>query len=389
LIALHLTPGIGAVSIAQLMHVCGSAAAVWSAPADTLADVPEVGARAAAMIPQARRRVDVGEELRRADACGARIVTWLDPDYPEALRPLRDAPPVLYIRGAWREGPEPVVAVVGTRRASAYGLGIAGALGEILAGAGATVVSGLARGIDGAAHTGVLRAGGVTVGVLGCGVDVVYPPEHRRLMETMQQRGALVSEVPIGTQPRRQQFPRRNRLISGLAGAVVVVEGDVDSGALITARCALAQGRHVFAVPGSIHAFGSRGPHQLLAQGARVLGTPSDLFAALGLVHVAGRSRQDGARTGPPRKEAHAVQPSIEPEPDALVLAVMGEEALHIDAVISRTGLRPADVTAALATLEMRGLVRQFPGKHFARSRLPDEAGWFAVDAMRAHPRRE
>lgn len=365
LIALHLTPGLGAVRIARLMQALGSAAAAWSAPQEALASVPGIGARRAAAIACARSRVDVDEELRRAAACGARMLTWLDASYPAALRTLRDAPPVVYVRGAWREGPEPVVAVVGTRRASAYGLGIAGALGEILGGAGVVVVSGLARGIDRAVHTGVLRAGGGTVGVLGCGVDVVYPAEHRLLIERMQQRGAVIAEVPMGTRPRRQQFPRRNRLISGLARAVVVVEGDVDSGALITARCGLAQGRQVFAVPGSVHSRASRGPHRLLAQGARILGTPSDVFEALG--HVAPMGLVD---TGRPGAGTRAVRIPGGGVLEVRVLAAMEDETLHIDAVTARTGLRPAEVTAALANLEVRGLVRQFPGKRFARCRL-------------------
>jgi len=237
-------------------------------------------------------------------------------------------------------------------------------------------------GIDGAAHSGVLRVGGVTVGVLGCGVDVAYPPEHGRLMEAIRQHGALVSDLPMGTQRRRQQFPRRNRLISGLARAVVVVEGDVDSGALVTARCALAQGRRVFAVPGSIHAPGSRGSHYLLAQGATVLGAPTDVLERLGLVHAATSAPPVQLEGGAPdndaapvasiagrtsRGEACAAPAMVEPGTEAMVLAVMEEEALHIDVVISRARRQAAEVTAALAMLEVRGLVRQFPGKHFAR----------------------
>ena len=400
LIALHLTPGIGAVGIARLMQALGSASAAWSASPEVLAVVPGIGARGAAAIACSRRRVDVNRELRRAEACGARLLTWFDAAYPAALRTLQNAPPVVYVRGAWRDGPEPVVAIVGTRRASAYGVTVAGALGEILGCAGIVVISGLARGIDAAAHMGVLRTGGVTVGVLGCGVDVVYPSEHRSLMLAMQQRGAVIAEVPMGTRPRKQQFPRRNRLISGLARAIVVVEGDVDSGALITARCGLAQGRQVFAVPGRVHDRGSRGPHRLLTQGARVLATPSDLFEALGLPDAAERSQLDGSPRTPaatsatplsvaPRGGAAPPVPGDTGEPgpgtrtihgpdagglEAQVLAAMEDEALHIDALTARAGLRSAEMTAVLAELEVRGLVRQFPGKRFVRCRLRDGA---------------
>ena len=405
LIALHLTPGMGAVGIAHLMEALGSADAAWSASEEVLAALPGIGARRAAAIARSRRHVDVNRELRRAEACGARVVTWLDAPYPAALRTLRDAPPVVYIRGTWADGPKPVVAIVGTRRASAYGLAIADALGEILGSAGIVIVSGLARGIDGAAHTAVLRTGGVTVGVLGCGVDVVYPAEHRLLIEAMQQRGAVIAEAPMGMRARKQQFPQRNRLISGLARAIVVVEGDVDSGALITARCGLAQGRQVFAVPGRVHDRTSRGPHQLLTQGAKILVTPSDLFEALGLPPAAVLSRADG----PPRRvamrsntpqdgaplggAAHTQETSTAPAgrrtpdartravrapdaggPEGRVLAALGDGTLQIDDLTARAGLRSAEVTAVLAGLEIRGLVRQFPGKRFARCRLPNAA---------------
>ncbi len=408
LIGLHLTPGIGAVRTAHLMQALGSADAAWSASEEVLATLPGIGARRAAAIACSRRHVDVNRELRRAEACGARLLTWLDAAYPAALRLLRDAPPVVYVRGPWQDGPEPVVAIVGTRRASAYGLAVADALGEILGGAGIVVVSGLARGIDGAAHAAALRAGGVTVGVLGCGVDIVYPAEHRLLMEAMQQRGAVIAEAPMGTRPHKRQFPQRNRLISGLARAVVVVEGDVDSGALITARCGLAQGRQVFAVPGRVHDRTSRGPHRLLTQGAKMLVTPSDLFEALGLPPAADLSRpdepprrvaarwstpQDGARRGGAARtdgastapldsrrvdaRTHAVRAPDRRGLEAQVLAAMEEGTLHIDDLTARAGLRSADVTAVLAGLEIRGLVRQFPGKRFARCRLPNGArGW-------------
>jgi DNA processing protein len=351
LIALHLVPAIGAVRMRRLVSTLGSAAAACGASQATLATVPGIGPRLAARIVSRCRAAEADRELRRAEAVGARVVTWVDPDYPRGLRPLRDAPPVLYLRGGWSEGAEPAVAVVGTRRASAYGLGVARALGELLGSAGVVVVSGLARGIDREAHAGALRAGGMTVGVLGCGVDVVYPGEHRSLMEAMMQRGAVVAEVPLGTRPRPQQFPPRNRLISGLARLVVVVEGAEDSGALITARYARSQGRQVYAVPGSVFAPGSRGPHRLLSEGAQILHTPDSLLAALGLP--------------PARRRAERTE-DLGPE-EARVFALLAEEAVHIDEVITRAGLSPAQVLSALATLEVRGLIRQFPGKNFAR----------------------
>jgi DNA processing protein len=367
LVALHLVPGLGPRLIARLVRTLGSAAAAWGAPEPVLAGVRGIGSRRAALIVRERPGVDVDRELRRAGAAGARVVTWLDAEYPAALRDLQDAPPVVYLRGPWSGAAAPAaVAIVGTRRASPYGLGIAEALGAVLGRAGLVVISGLARGIDRAAHTGALRAGGVTVGVLGCGVDVAYPPEHRSLMEAMRQRGAVVAELPMGTRPRARQFPMRNRLISGLSRAVVVVEGDVDSGAVITARYARAQARPVFAVPGSVYASGSRGPHRLLAEGARLLDAPGRLAEALGVPEDALRARLAGAPAS-----AAAIG-----DAETRVLALLDDQPRHIDAIAARSGLGAARAAAALAALEVRGLARQCPGKNFVRrpGRNPGEA---------------
>jgi DNA processing protein len=257
LVALSLAPGLGAVRIARLVAHFGSVDAVWCAPEDALFAVAGIGRAAAAAIIAARgsgaARADA--MLHRAAEGGIQIVTWSDAAYPRRLRGIPAAPPVVYIRGAvGREG-MPAVAIVGTRRATPYGLGVAEHLAEVLAARGVEIVSGLARGIDGAAHRGALRSGGRTVGVLGCGVDVVYPPEHRSLMEAMiRAGGGLIAEAPMNTQPAAGLFPARNRIISGLADAVVVVEGGADSGAMITASRAAAQGRKVFAVPGNVYA---------------------------------------------------------------------------------------------------------------------------------------
>ena len=358
LIALHLTPCLGPRRIADLVRAFGSASLVWQAPEPALRAVPGIGPRLAAMIVFARAHVDVDREVTRAERADVRVVTWLDAEYPARLRRLRDAPPVLYICGTWPDGEVPAVAIVGTRRASPYGLGIAEALGGILAGAGAVVTSGLARGIDAAAHAGALRAGGMTVGVLGCGADIAYPPEHRSLMDAVQRQGGVVAEVPMGTRPRPQQFPPRNRLVSGLCDAVVVVEGDVDSGAMITARFAQSQGRTVFAVPGNVHAPSSRGPHRLLSEGARIVTQPEDILRSLGLSQtMSSVSSSVAARPCAPIGTV-----------EARVLAVLGADALHIDAVVARSGCGAAAVAGALLALEVRGVVRQLPGKHFVQA---------------------
>ena len=287
------------------------------------------------------------------------------PGYPERLRQLGDAPPVVYLPGRWDGTAGPAAAIVGTRGPSPYRVNVARALGEAVGRAGTVVVSGLARGIDRAAHEGALREDGMTVAVLGCGIDVVYPPEHRSLIEAMLARGGVVSEVPIGMRPRPQQLPPHDRLISALAQAVVVVEGGVDSGSLITARHAAAQGRAVYAMPGSVCSAASRGPHHLLAQGARVLQDPGPLLAAVGLAWRPGTSRPHVGFT----------------DSEAQVFAALEEGPVQIDRIIERAALDVGCVAAALGTLELRGPVQPRPGKRFARwsvfegSNRPHRAG--------------
>lgn len=355
LLGLSLVPGLGAVRVAALLRHFGSAEAAWTAPRDALVGVPGIGPVIAAAIVAGRSEDRIDRALRRARAAGAQIVTWLDADYPSRLRGIAASPPVLYVRGGW-PAEVPVAAIVGTRRATPYGLAVAERLATALAQRAVTVVSGLARGIDAAAHWAVVRAGGSTVGVLGCGVDVVYPPEHRALMDAMTPHGALIAEAPMGASPERGAFPARNRLISGLADAVIVVEGDVHSGALITARQAAAQGRQVFAVPGSVYARGSRGPHHLLAAGARVLADPDDVLAALGrppisLSHVDAPDARAATRTQAER---------------ALLAGLNAGDAKSIDSLASAAGMAIAEAAATLVALELRGLVRRLPGGVFA-----------------------
>lgn len=355
LVGLSLVPGLGAVRIASLIEHFGSPDAAWAAPRDALLGAPGIGRRVAAAIVAGRDTDRIDRELRAAARAGARVITWLDAAYPGRLRRIRAAPPVLYVRGEWHEA-RSAAAIVGTRRATPYGLGIAERLAAACAEADVTVVSGLARGIDAAAHRAVVRAGGSTIGVLGCGVDVAYPPEHRALIEAMCLRGALVAEAPMGAPPERGAFPARNRLISGLADAVIVVEGDVGSGALITAREAEAQGRPVFAVPGSVYARGSRGPHRLLAAGAKVVTGPDDVLAALGRCATGGRH---GGWERPP-------VPGLTPSERRLVAALDDGEGRSIDDLASSAGIDVPAVAAALVALEVRGVIRRMGGGLYA-----------------------
>lgn len=279
------------------------------------------------------------------------LASW-DDAFPAALRRIAHPPESLYVEGTLTEGDRTAVAVVGARRASPYGLAVAEWLGRELAGAGVTVVSGLARGIDAAAHRGALAGGGRTIAVLGCGVDVTYPPEHASLARAITGSGALLSEYPPGTPPLKYQFPRRNRLISGLSLGVVVVEGREDSGALITADCALEQGREVFAIPGPVFAQTSVLPHRLLQQGAKLVTRIEDIFEEL-------RLPPPGA-PGRSAPELHGVE--------AAVYANLSLEPRHIDDLAAACRLPVAEVGRALLVLEMGGIVRALAGQRFVRT---------------------
>lgn len=280
-----------------------------------------------------------------------RELVFGDAGYPAALRTISDPPRVLHVRGSLHDEDAVAVGIVGTRRASAYGLAAARALARGLAGGGVTVVSGLARGIDAAAHQGAIDAGGRTIAVLGCGADIVYPPEHRALMEAVIECGAVVSEFPDGTLPRAGQFPQRNRIISGLSLGVVVVEGRLTSGALITADCALEQGREVFAVPGNIFEETSRAPHLLLACGARLVERAEDILEEFGLR---------------PRRARPATPPKLDGD-DARIYGELSLTPQHIDRLAARCGMTAAAVAAVLTRLECAGVVAALPGRQFIR----------------------
>lgn len=281
------------------------------------------------------------------------VVRWEDASYPAALRAIADPPRPLYARGTVRAGDRTAVAIVGARRASAYGMAAAEWLARDLARCGVTVVSGLARGIDAAAHRGALAGGGRTIAVLGCGVDVVYPPEHGRLMAQVIGAGAVVSEFPPGTPPLRHHFPQRNRLISGLSLGVVVVEGREDSGALITADCALEQGREVFAVPGGIFAEASALPHRLLQQGAKLVTAVKDILEELRLPMP----------PLPPPVPVIALEAT-----EAAVYAQLTLDPQHMDVLALRCKAPVGEVARVLLGLELRGLARALPGQHYVRA---------------------
>jgi DNA processing protein len=302
-------------------------------------------------------------EMERLQATDIRVTTLGEVDYPEALRWIPEPPPVLYIWGTLQHADSLAVAVVGSRKPSPYGQVAAQRLSAELAQCGFTVVSGLARGVDSLAHREAMQAGGRTIAVLGSGINVVYPPEHRRLYEAIREQGAVVSEFPFDTKPDRWNFPRRNRIISGLTLGTLVIEASDQSGSLHTARHALEQGREVFAVPGRIDAPSSRGTNNLIKRGAKLVEGLDDILEEFpAAVRLAVRQRG----TAPVRMDTPQMPTDLTPD-EAQVLGSVPPEETHIEAIIHASQLPAQAVASILLTLELRGLVRQFPGKLFVR----------------------
>lgn len=355
--------GIGAVRFRRLLDAFGSIEAAWNAPAEALRKCG-IGPAAAAALIEGRIRIDVEHEASRVREAGFTLLTWLDAGYPVRLREIAQPPPVLYVWGALAEQDRWAVAVVGTRRPSAYGASVARDLGRTLAGHGIVVVSGLARGIDGLAHTAAVEAGGRSLAVLGSGLDQIYPPEHRGLASRIAVSGAVMSDYPLGARPDAANFPPRNRIISGLAAVIVIVEAGEASGALITADFGAEQGREVFAVPGSIYSRSSRGCLRLIENGARPLVAVDDVLEALNL-----------------EASVQAESPALPlpgDEAERKVAACLSAEPVHVDELPVRCGLPVSKVTSALAMLELKGLARQVGGMHYVR--LRDAATPYKVD---------
>ncbi|UCH35746.1 MAG: DNA-processing protein DprA [Armatimonadota bacterium] len=291
------------------------------------------------------------DDLRKLEELGGHIVTIRDLHYPPLLRQIHGSPPILYVRGEIQDCDQRAIAIVGTRRASPYGRLVAETLGRELARAGLTVISGLALGIDSAAHEGALQAGR-TVGVCACGLDVTYPPSNHALIGRVVEHGAVIPEFPLGARPERWRFPARNRIISGLALATVVVEAPEKSGALITADHALDQGRDVFAVPGAVNTVQSRGTHLLIKQGAKLVETVDDILDELDLPAA-------------PKRPEPPVEDLSQEESD--ILARLSLQQTDVDSLIVETQLPSSQVNAILTILELRGLVRRMPGNNFVR----------------------
>lgn len=349
----HLIPNIGAVRIARLVEAFGSLECAWSA---SIADFEEAGMnrRAARAVDEYRARIDLEREWERVRSAGAEILTLADDDYPRLLRQIQNPPAVLYVKGRLEPDDETGIGVVGTRRVTRYGREMTERLTTGLAIAGVTIVSGLARGIDGIAHTAALDNGGRTLAVLGSGLDQIYPPEHRKLGERIADQGALITEFPLGTRPEARNFPIRNRLISGLSLGILVIEAPRRSGALITASFAADQGRSVFAVPGSALSTASEGCHELLRNGAALAAEVDDILDDLNL-----ERRQAALETRKTLPEASRDERQI--------LDMLSREPKHIDEIAIDTGINISELSALLLQMQLKGLVRDAGGQHYAR----------------------
>jgi DNA processing protein len=369
-LALSLAPGLGPKRILDAVRQLDFPSRILTMPLTELEGL-KFPAEAAQFIFDGKARRAAEEEWARVAAQGATIITFSCPEYPERLREIYDPPPVLWVRGNVQLLSRPAIAVVGTRHPTPYGSGVAEMLSRDLAARRLLIVSGMARGIDSCAHKGALAARMPTVAVWGTGIDVVYPKENRKLAEEiLASGGTIVSEMPMGTFPAPQNFPRRNRILSGLSVAVLVVEAGENSGTRVTARCAAEQNRDLFAVPGNVTNVGSWTPNTLIKQGAKLVATWEDVWEDL-----PSQVRLELEAEAPSASKAESTA-SLVPDPvlrpqEAMVLEVLRtDESLQIDEILDllETQLTSSEVFTALFELEMAGRVRQLPGKNYVRT---------------------
>lgn len=359
LIALNMVDGIGPVRVRELMEVLGSAAAILQADVEEWVRAKGVGRVLAEKLRGRLRDLDVDAEVRRAERCGAEIITCIDEAYPTALKTIHDPPLALYVKGTLRPQDVHAIAVVGSRRCTHYGTQVADRLSFQLAKQGYTVVSGLARGIDAAAHQGAMKGGGRTLAVLGTGIDQVYPAEHLKLAELIAGQGAVISEFPVGFKPTRQSFPQRNRIVAGLSKGCLVAEAARGSGAMMTVDFATEQGRLIFAVPGRIDNPSAGGCNGLIKNGAKLVEDVDDILEEFEyLISPKPEGREDPVHAKP------QVQMN---ENEAAVLNSLGREEVTQDEVIRGTGLSASVVATALLTLEMKRQVKSLPGRKVRR----------------------
>jgi DNA processing protein len=365
LLALSLVPGLGPRLTAALLKRFGTAAAIRNASAEQLQQVPHIGEKLSYQFVEALRQLDVQSEIDLIEKHNVRLLAYGDPMYPAALAKIGDPPPMLYYRGTWNESDAKAIGIVGSRHCTPYGRRMAERIASGLARAGYTIVSGLARGIDGVAHRSALDAGGRTIAVLAGGLSAIYPPEHKDLSEAIEKSGCLVSETPMRLAPQAGMFPARNRIISGLSQAVVIVEANERSGALITADHAAEQNRELFAVPGNADSAASGGTNRLIRDGARLVRDADDVLEDLAGVSNSQRHLPAGSTIPPAEKTS--VPPSGLDETQQRLWDQLADGPRHIDDLVRAVGVPVAQLNGMLMLLEMKKAVRRLPGNIYER----------------------
>jgi DNA processing protein len=361
---------VGPVTFAKLIKHFGSTDCALGASVSELAEVDGIGFKTAEQIAATRDKFNTSAELELADKLGVWLINLDDERYPSLLKRIYDPPPILYIKGSLTASDNLAISIVGSRRCSLYGQEQSSRFAHFLSSAGFTICSGMARGIDTAAHQGALSAGGRTIAVQGCGLANIFPPENKKLFELISNCGACISELPLQYEPLAENFPPRNRIIAGLSLGTIVVEAAPNSGALITAAAALENNREVMAVPGKIDSPLSRGAHQLIKQGAKLVESVEDVMEALGYIgerlqsHVTAAAAKASERIEKPLFDVSQLNLSVD---EKTIYDCLSKEPLHIEQIIAGTNLTPGGINAGLISLRLKGLIRQLPGSLFLR----------------------
>lgn len=352
-----LLPGSGR-KIWDLVHHFGSPKLAWDSTESDLSEMPFLGTNGAKKLAKRKKSLQIAKVAEYLKKINCRVLTFADYDYPTSLKKIYDPPPAIFVRGNISFEGKPTLAIVGSRNPSPYGLAVAESFSSELAALGCSIISGMARGIDSAAHLGALKSNGTTVAVLGCGPDVAYPKENVRLMNQIIEKGAVITEFPPGTAPEPWHFPCRNRIISGLSDGVLVIEAAEKSGSLITADFALEQGREVMAIPGNINNKKSVGTNKLIRQGASLITSPQDIIEELGLGEINLISQKNSLET------QHLTVS------EKKIFDVLSHSPMSIEQILNASSLAPQEVGAVLTLLEIKSLIRVLPGKLYVTAGL-------------------
>lgn len=362
LLCLNMIKGLGPVKIRRLIEHFKKPKDILSAGVNKLRNVEGIDEILAGSIRSHSKEVPLEKELKLIKELGLRILSILDDGYPKNLKETYDPPVIIYVKGIIKKEDDLSISIVGTRQPSYYGLSQAEKFSYVLASRGITVVSGMARGVDSASHKGALKAGGRTIAVLGSGLGIIYPSENRELFERISANGAVISEFPIKTPPNRENFPRRNRIISGLSLGTLVVEAAKNSGSLITARFALEQNREVFALPGNVSSSGSIGTNKLIKEGAKLVEGIEDIIEEIEPFRKLVEKKKANKETGPDFS-------ALDIKERLFVKALSNDNPAHLDQIIADLNLPAGELIALAARLELRGLIKQLPGKFFVCTR--------------------